>query len=138
MKRIVIISTGVLVVVLGGVIAFLSTNYYSVLADVREQFVTVDQSDAYAYGESLFQTRGCTFCHTLDAVGSNGDAGPPLNRVGARLDSSSIRQSIVEPNAVIAITCPQGPCEPDNMPNYGAILDDGQILALVTYLSAQQ
>lgn len=136
-KRIIITALSIIVPLIAG-FGYIGANYYSVMADIRESFIAVDESDAYAYGETLFETRGCMFCHTLDVAGATGDGGPSLNEIGRRYDDAFIRQSIVEPNAVIAPMCPEGPCEPDIMPPYGNALDDAQVNALVTYLSAQQ
>ena len=48
--------------------------------------------------EEVYQ-RYCITCHTLDGTSS---VGPSLVDLGARLPSDSIRQSIMEPDAVIA------------------------------------
>jgi len=125
----------VLVLLIGG--GFLVANYYSVLADVREQFVDTDTADQYAYGATLFQTRGCVFCHTLAAAAASGQVGPALDGIGNRADAAYIRTSIVAPNAVLAMGCPEGACEPNIMPPFGDVLDDAQIEALVIYLKAQ-
>jgi mono/diheme cytochrome c family protein len=42
----------------------------------------------------------CTACHSV--AGSQSPVGPDLNQVGDRLDIDQIRQSIIEPNAVVA------------------------------------
>jgi mono/diheme cytochrome c family protein len=42
----------------------------------------------------------CTACHSV--AGSQSPVGPDLNQVGDRLDAAQIRQSIIEPNAVVA------------------------------------
>ncbi len=41
----------------------------------------------------------CTACHSV--AGSQSPVGPDLNQVGDRLDAAQIRQSIIEPNAVV-------------------------------------
>jgi mono/diheme cytochrome c family protein len=42
----------------------------------------------------------CTACHSV--AGSQSPVGPDLNQVGDRLDAAQIRQSIIEPNEVVA------------------------------------
>ena len=52
-----------------------------------------------ANGEALFASNGCSACH------STGDAtivGPGLQGIGDRQDDSYLRESIVDPGAVIA------------------------------------
>lgn len=90
-------------------------------------------------GEELFVNAGCNSCHQLDALGAVGGVGPNLNQVGARLSLDEIRQSITEPNAVIAENCPAGPCPQGVMPqNFTERLSDTQIDTLAQYLSEQQ
>lgn len=137
MKRKIWIITAVAFAITAALV-FVGTNYYSVVADVRENFADVDRTDQYEYGKTLFETRGCVFCHTLTDAGAEGDAGPNLDGLGARFDGEAIRTSIVDPNAAIATDCPEGPCEPDIMPNFGEILDEEQVAALVVYLSEQK
>ena len=106
---------------------------YTVVAEVAESFSAVDENDPFAYGETLFGTRGCSGCHTLQKAGATGDTGPNLAAVQGR-STDYIRTSITAPNAVIAQGCPEEPCEAGVMPNYGRILNETQIDALVTYL----
>jgi mono/diheme cytochrome c family protein len=113
------------------------TFRYTLLADVREAIANASSSDTLAYGQTLFTTRGCSACHSLASVGAAGDEGPDLSDIGARHDNAYIRQSIVEPNAVIADACPEGPCQPDVMPAYGTMLNAEQVDALVAFLTAQ-
>lgn len=120
-----------------GVMGYLGANYYGALADIRESFIDIDTSDAYAHGEMLFQTRGCAFCHTLEAAGAFDEDGPILDGIGTRHDEAYIRQAIIDPNATLSDQCPLGPCELDIMPPFGRVLDDAQVDALVIYLSAQ-
>jgi putative membrane-bound dehydrogenase-like protein len=54
-------------------------------------------------GEGLFlkhPTAACVLCHALNGQGSN--VGPALDGLAARKDASYIRQSLLEPNAVLA------------------------------------
>lgn len=137
MKRIMVVIISILIV-FGAGIGYLASNYYSVLADIRENFADVDISDQYVYGETLFQTRGCVFCHTLASAGADAEVGPHLDGIGSWADDNYIRTSIINPNAVIADNCPEEACEPDVMPQFGLVLDDAQVEALVIYLSAQK
>jgi mono/diheme cytochrome c family protein len=50
--------------------------------------------------EEVLGQYGCAACHSI--LESESSIGPDLRDVGARLNSAEIRQSIVEPNAVIA------------------------------------
>lgn len=122
-----------------GVIGILIGGYYllrrTLIADLREAVIAPDTQDPLEYGAILFQTRGCTSCHTLDRAGSSGDEAPDLSGLPNRADADYVRESITDPTAVIATGCPDGPCEPI-MPDYGAILKDKQVDALVVYLMA--
>ena len=54
-------------------------------------------------GEALFlkhPTAACVLCHALKGQGSN--VGPALDGLAARKDAAYIRQSLLEPNAVLA------------------------------------
>lgn len=86
------------------------------------------------------QVAGCGACHTVEAIPQvNGQVGPDLSGVGARLDADAIRLSILDPNAELAAECPTGPCEPDLMPqNFGETLTPEQIDQLVELLSGWQ
>ncbi len=53
-----------------------------------------------ATAEEAITKYGCQACHAL--LGSTASLGPPLDDVGKRLTPEQIRQSVVEPNAVIA------------------------------------
>jgi mono/diheme cytochrome c family protein len=106
----------------------------TLIADVREALAAPDTTDTVAYGELLFQTRGCVGCHTLEKAGAMGDEGPDLTGLASRASREHIYQSIADPNAIIAAECPEGACQPNVMPNFGQILDTAQIEALTAYL----
>lgn len=108
---------------------------YTLIADFVESQREVDVSDAYAHGELLFETRGCVACHSHDVLDADGDTGPDLTHIADRQDENYIQESITNPNAIIAENCPEEACEANIMPNYGAILDDAQVNALVVFLS---
>lgn len=119
---------------IGGYFLFRRT----LIADFREQSSGVNLDDQIAYGQLMFDTRGCIGCHTLDSSGATGTEGPILNGIASRHDADYIRESIQYPAAVTAANCPEGPCEAGGMPDYGAILTEDQIDALVAYLLTQR
>lgn len=81
-------------------------------------------------GGELFNSQGCSGCHTLQAAGSTGTTGPDLDGALAGQTPEFIKTSIVDPNAVIAKGYP-----PDVMPqNFGDTLSAEQIDSLVAYL----
>ncbi len=89
--------------------------------------------------EELFQNATCFACHQLDALGTVGGVGPNLSDVGSRRTADEIRQSIVDPAAVIAESCPTGPCPLNTMPkNFSERLTEEQINTLVQFLSEQK
>jgi cytochrome c oxidase subunit II len=72
----------------------------------------------------------CASCHTLADAGATGTTGPDLGKVLKGKDEAFIRQSIVQPNAVIA----KG-YQPNIMPPiYGSTLSKQDLDALVAYL----
>lgn len=80
----------------------------------------------------------CGTCHVIEGL-STGAVGPDLTQIGGRADAAYIRQSILDPNAVIAGACPSGACPPGVMPQtFGALLSAAEIDALVDFLAAQQ
>lgn len=86
--------------------------------------------------EEIIVNAGCTACHTLETIGVEGAVGPALSDIGARLTPDEIRQSILEPDAVIAENCPTGECLPGVMPvTLADQLSARQLEAVVTYLS---
>ena len=86
-------------------------------------------------GAQVFLASGCTACHTIDSLsGARGAIGPDLTRIGARGDAF-VRESIVDPNAVIAPDCPFGSCQPGLMPqDFEQRLSQEELDALVAYL----
>ena len=80
----------------------------------------------------------CGTCHAIDGI-SVGAVGPDLTQIGARADAATIRQSIIDPDAVIAEACPSGACVPGIMPKgFGDRLSAGDLDALVDFLAAQR
>lgn len=89
-------------------------------------------------GKTVFANNGCAACHTLADAGATGKAGPDLEgatlaaaaeKAGQPLDDF-IRESIVEPNKVIADGYPA-----NVMPATGSQLPPEQLDALVSYLA---
>jgi mono/diheme cytochrome c family protein len=93
--------------------------------------------------EEILLSAGCSSCHQIGNIGEAHKVGPDLSGIGLLagevLQGMSleeyIRQAIVDPNAVVATNCPNGPCLPNIMPrDYEMRLDSQQIETLVTYL----
>jgi len=89
-------------------------------------------------GKAVFTANGCGGCHQLADAGTSGTTGPSLDQLVAdarkygegKSPEDYIRESIVEPNAVVVEGFPEG-----TMPqNYGKDLTPEQIDALVAYL----
>jgi len=95
--------------------------------------------------EEIFASAGCVACHTVESLGVQGVVGPDLSTIGSHLSADEIRQSILDPDAVVAAECPvkdasgnltPGPCTPGIMPkDYGQKLSAAQLETLVTFLS---
>jgi cytochrome c oxidase subunit 2 len=89
-------------------------------------------------GEKVFNgASGCGGCHALAKAGAKGNVGPPLDDLAAAAKdagestSDFVRQSIVDPNKVIAKGYP-----PNVMPKtFGQSLSKKNLDDLVTYLS---
>ncbi|OEK00840.1 hypothetical protein BFP97_04645 [Roseivirga sp. 4D4] len=109
-------------------LVFLTVFEYSTVADIKESLSNVDKQESLAYGKVLFGTRGCASCHSI--VPDEKSLGPNLFGIAYRQSEAYIKQSIVTPGAVIIKGF-------DNvvMPNFGDILDDQQVNALVDYIS---
>ncbi len=69
----------------------------------------LDTTASSAEGQTVFLTKGCTGCHSLAGVASEGFVGPDLtalaDRAGDRVEGLSaeayVRQSILDPQAYI-------------------------------------
>ena len=85
-------------------------------------------------GKTLFtdaaQPQSCSACHTLADAAATGTTGPNLDDVVPDLSEQELRQSIVDPDAVVAEGFSAG-----LMPRYGDGLSDEQVDALVQYLT---
>lgn len=99
----------------------------------------------------VFQKGGCVACHVIPGVpGAVGTIGPNLSRIGERaqeyLDTGEysgeaqsaedfIRESILTPDAFLAAECPNGHCQPGQMPSTLAdLLSKKEIETAVQYL----
>ena len=90
--------------------------------------------------QELIPQAGCPACHTVEALGAARQVGPDLSHVASRLAADEIRQSILDPNAVIAQDCPTGPClNPSVMPpNFGERFTARQLEVVVEFLASLQ
>ena len=81
-------------------------------------------------GENLVQGMGCIGCHNFH--GQGGTVGPELTNVFAEKGEDYIRQSILQPNAVIA----EG-YQPNVMPQtFGQRLSDEHLNDIIAYLAS--
>ena len=90
--------------------------------------------DPTAAGKALFAETiigaqaGCSTCHSLDA--DTVIVGPSMAGIGSRSDAAALRESILDPNAVLVDGFPA-----DTMPPvWGDELSDEQVDQLVDYL----
>jgi disulfide bond formation protein DsbB len=82
-------------------------------------------------GFALLTAQGCVACHDITA--DTRLIGPPLTKVGERLSAAEIRQSIVDPNAVIA----EGYTKGLMIANFADVLTAEELDQLVGYLSGE-
>ena len=84
-------------------------------------------------GETVFASAGCGACHEFTPAGTDSQVGPSLDAIqptGGKPLEEFIRESIVEPDAVIAAGF-----RPDVMPKtFNQTLSDDQLDDLVQYL----
>ena len=91
---------------------------------------TTGGETAAADGAAVFESAGCSGCHTLADAGSSATTGPDLDGALAGQSTKFILESIVDPNKDIAKGYP-----PDVMPqNFGETLSSEELDALVQYL----
>lgn len=118
---------------------------------------TVDPA-LLARGKDVYQRAGCTACHAIKGVGTQGDVATDLTNIATvaleRINSDEykqglqgqppatnaveyIEQSIVHPDAYTVLKCPTGPCLRGTMPtNFQTVIrDPGDLKALIAYLS---
>ena len=80
-----------------------------------------------AAGKRLFDSNGCSGCHTLADAGANQTVGPDLDKNLKGKDAAFISESITDPNAQIAAGFDRGVMPPFELPK-------DQLDALVAYL----
>jgi cytochrome c oxidase subunit 2 len=91
----------------------------------------VDAKALFSSGDADTGATACATCHTLADAGAKGQVGPDLDKVLKGKDAAFIKQSILDPNKVIAPGYQPGIMPP----NFGDTLSAEQIDALVKYLS---
>jgi cytochrome c oxidase subunit II len=103
---------------------------------------STNPASASAAGLSVFNSNGCSSCHTLSAANATGTIGPNLDNLVAYAKQAKkpladfVHQSIVDPEAYIQPGYPKGV-----MPgNFGSLLTKTQLDALEAFLvqSAQK
>ncbi len=83
-----------------------------------------------AAGKPVFTANGCGSCHTFTPAGATGTVGPNLSQVLKGKSAAFVRQSIVDPNAVIAAGY-----QPNIMPkNFGQTLSAKQLNDLIAFV----
>jgi disulfide bond formation protein DsbB len=82
-------------------------------------------------GFALLGAKGCVACH--DVTDETRRVGPPLTSVSLRLSAAEIRESIVDPDAVIA----EGYAKGLMLQNFAETLSDEELDQLVGYLSGE-
>ena len=91
-------------------------------------------------GKNTFASAGCGGCHTFEPAGTDAKVGPDLDNVAADAQKAGepvadyVRQSIVDPNAVVAAGYQPGVMPP----NFGDTLSPEELDALVAYLSGKE
>jgi cytochrome c oxidase subunit II len=91
----------------------------------------VDAKALFTQGNAATGATACGSCHTLADAGTTGTTGPNLDKVLKGQNAAFIKQSILDPNKVIAPGY-----QPNIMPpNFGDTLSAAQVDALVQYLS---
>ena len=97
--------------------------------------------------EEIIMNAGCGSCHQIGTLGEGHKVGPDLSDIGLTAAENPqglsieqyIRQAILDPNAILAEQCPNGPCLANIMPrDYETRLLPQQIDALVDFLMTQQ
>jgi cytochrome c oxidase subunit 2 len=92
---------------------------------------TTDGKALFTQGNPDTSATACGTCHTLADAGTTATTGPDLDKVLKGKDAAFIKESILDPNKVIAAGY-----QADIMPtNFGDTLSPQQVDALVQYLS---
>ncbi len=85
-----------------------------------------------ATAEEAVAKYACTACHTI--LGTESPVGPSLEKVGARLDATALRESIVNPGAVVAEGFPPGVMPTD----FATRMTVSELVLLVEFLGQQK
>ncbi|MCW5830571.1 MAG: cytochrome c [Deltaproteobacteria bacterium] len=80
-------------------------------------------------GRRTFREKGCMECHIRE--GEGGKSGPNLDKLAGVADPTYVRESILDPDAIITPGYEAGLMPP----GYGAMLTEAEIDALQYYLS---
>ncbi len=99
-------------------------------ADARKQQAPSSSVSSHP-GAALLTAQACVACH--DVTGTARLVGPPLTDVGERLSAAEIRESIIDPNAVIAEGFQAGLM----LQNFAEALTPEELDQLVSYLSGE-
>ena len=103
------------------------------VADAELDAIVTLRAGDPAAGEAIYRTNttaACSACHSLG--GSGGTVGPALDGIAARRDESYIRESVLTPNAKLAIGFEQLIVSP--MPPMHLILKPQEIEDVIAYL----
>ena len=137
MRRLVPLIALVLVVAGCGGGKTASPTAEEVVGSVPTTAQTVS-GDAKA-GAKLFDSQGCSGCHTFKPAGSNAKVGPDLDKLAQYAEEANqgslaefTQESIVNPGAYVQ------PGYPNSMPDFGQQLSDKQVADLVAYLTPKQ
>ena len=91
----------------------------------------IDAKQLFTNGDADTGATACATCHTLADAGAKGQVGPDLDKVLKGKDAAFIKESILDPDKVIAPGYQPGVMPP----NFGDTLSAEQVDALVKYLS---
>ncbi len=91
----------------------------------------VNAKQLFTSGNAATGATACATCHTLADAGATGQVGPDLDKVLKGKDAAFIKESIINPDKVIAPGYQPGVMPP----NFGDTLSAEQVDALVKYLS---
>ena len=117
-----------------GFITLYTAFEYTLVSEVRERITGAQNKEGVELGQLLFETRGCSACHTLGGL-STSNIGPDLTEIALVASEIQIAESIVNPDAEISTNCGSQSCPDGLMPKFGDILDEREIKALVAFLS---
>ena len=110
---------------------------------VQNQVVTKEPT--VAYGEYLYNLRGCVACHSVDGsvvvgpsfLDSYGSDRNLADGSSVTIDDNYIRQSILDPMSQIALK-PDGGNYVGVMPAFQGQVDDVDLAALIEFIKAQK